>query len=352
VLHSDEYFLSMVQGARAFPARSRAAGAALTGKDIIGFRQYNDLDPRWLGTLWSRITRTRVAFLGPPTDFELVSKMARSTTIAMAGDWGAGNDIAKAVGAQIAARKADYTIHLGDVYYSGTDDEEKTNFVDLWPAGSVASYALNSNHEMYSGGHGYFGIALTDQKFQAQRDRSYFALANDDWLVIGLDSAYAAQDFLYQTGFIQEPQIAWIKSIVAKYGSRGDGSPKRIIVLTHHEPIEYDGKQVNPLLSQVVGAIGRAPDFWYWGHVHGVAEFNAVPLARGQMLGRCVGHGAVPYERDPMTPALVWTEDTLAKDAASPSRALNGFVVLTFDGPNLNEEFWSELGVVRRCNSF
>jgi len=189
VLNADDFYLCLVQSARAEHDSVGPSPLALTGKDIIGFQQYNDLDVRWVATLWNRLTRTRSAFLLPPTNFELVERLPARTTIALAGDWGAGNDISRAVGAQIAALRPDYTIHLGDVYYSGTESEEQQNLVDVWPAGNIASYTLNSNHEMYSGGHGYFGIALADRKFQAHSDRSFFALVNDDWLVVGLDSA-------------------------------------------------------------------------------------------------------------------------------------------------------------------
>ena len=52
------------------------------------------------------------------------------------------------------------TIHLGDVYYAGTETEEQQLLVNLWPSGSMGALALNSNHEMYSGGTPYFNVAL------------------------------------------------------------------------------------------------------------------------------------------------------------------------------------------------
>ena len=55
-----------------------------------------------------------------------------------------------------------YTIDLGDGYYSGRPDEEQSNLLNLSPAGSVANFTLNSNHEMYSGGQGYLGPRPND----------------------------------------------------------------------------------------------------------------------------------------------------------------------------------------------
>ena len=70
----------------------------------------------------------------------------------------------------LADLKPDHTIHLGDIYYAGAENEVRNKFLALWPAGtspSAPSFALNGNHEMYSGGVGYFQIALTDSRFKA-----------------------------------------------------------------------------------------------------------------------------------------------------------------------------------------
>jgi hypothetical protein len=344
--HPDEFFLSVVQSARSAKAIPvHPSLSPLTGKDIIGFSQYNDLDLKWLATLFNVISHNRVPFRAPEPGNDYVKDMADDAVIAMAGDWGAGNDIARAVGAKMAACNPHYTIHLGDVYYSGTVTEEQENFVDLWPAGSVASYALNSNHEMYSGGHGYFNIALTAPAFAAHEDRSFFALKNANWLLIGLDSAHAADGAMYSKGRIAEPQFSWMKSVVAKYGSG-----RKIIVLTHHHPFEmnYDGSSAEEIYGQVLAAIGRAPDFWYWGHVHGVAKFKAMNVQGTSFHPRCVGHGAIPYAPDPKTSFIEWIEDKLADG----KRALNGFVVLRMNGAHMDEEFRAEDGSVRHSSSY
>jgi hypothetical protein len=46
---------------------------------------------------------------------------------------------------------------LATVYYSGTTSEIDDRFIAFWPNVTGAeNRACNSNHEMYSGGHGYF----------------------------------------------------------------------------------------------------------------------------------------------------------------------------------------------------
>lgn len=76
--------------------------------------------------------------------------------------------------------------HLGDVYYAGTNagllerDYEQANFLAPWPwpATQGKSLALNSNHDMYAHGTGYFNTALASPLSQPpsagsrQRERS------------------------------------------------------------------------------------------------------------------------------------------------------------------------------------
>ena len=97
-----------------------------------------------------------------------------------------------------------------DVYYSGLNSEEHV-FLPTWPEGSDGTDTLNSNHEMYCGGAGYFGTLLGNPLFNAQQGLSHFALTNDHWLMpIRLDSAYFGyyQSLLYEEGSICEPNPA------------------------------------------------------------------------------------------------------------------------------------------------
>src|SRR5262245_25114594 len=110
--------------------------------------------------------------------------------IALVGDWGRGavklaplrphsggergTESAYHVMDQVRdVQKPDITIHLGDIYYSGQVDEVNEYFLgqDDWYR-ATRSFALNANHEMYSGGVGYFEHVLPALGQQA----SYFAL--------------------------------------------------------------------------------------------------------------------------------------------------------------------------------
>ena len=60
--------------------------------------------------------------------------------------------------------------------------------------------ALNGNHEMYSGGFGYFKLILP----AFEQDSSYFALQNEHWLLVGLDTAYVDHDMDNDAGGLAE----------------------------------------------------------------------------------------------------------------------------------------------------
>ena len=344
--------LSSINGSAGKPRQIRTM-------DLFGTQQYEDLDPCWLGSLFNRLQSQPVPF---PTHLERkidpTVRISNQARIAIAGDWGTGNSSSRNIANRIHDLKADHTIHLGDVYYSGTDDEERSKFVGRWPSGtnaSAPSFALNGNHEMYSGGEGYFVDVLTNPQFRAQQVLSYFALVNDAWIICGLDSAYYASDFLYQKGNLDSVQLGWLRDM----GQAARRAGKKVALLTHHHGIDLDPDlnlvtYQQPLWDQVNRALDGGPDYWYWGHVHAGIGYKSVASGGRSVLARCVGHGGVPYAPFP-NPANLgdnavkvdWAETTRANDPDEERRALNGFMLLSFDGPHLLEEFRDENGNVR-----
>lgn len=325
--------------------------------DIVGWDQYEDLDIGWIGSFIDYLKTPRDPF---PTHLDaqhrgvnpVIQVAQDEVKIAIAGDWGTRNLSSASIGQNILAKNPDITIHLGDVYYAGEMDQER-QFVGDWPAGVNSKYpafALNSNHEMYSGGQGYFRVALQNAKFSAQQRLSYFALELPKWVIVGLDSAYDAPHKvwqLYQTGNLNQVQIDWIRDVTAK--ARGAG--KKIVALTHHHGLDVSGVMVPNFFNQVMDAFAvdadwRGPDYWYWGHVHGVLVFNALRISKQVVLrGRCVGHGGVPYrEFSALAPETLEWWETQHAPAPESERLLNGFVLLTIKGDSLSEAFIDEFG--------
>lgn len=314
---------------------------------LWGIGRYLQLDPGWTEALihWLENHDHPAPFATAPQTITLPDTLR----IGVVGDWGTGFWTAgtgpERVRDLLAADRMDVNIHLGDVYYAGSADEERAKFIDLWPAGSLHSFTLNSNHEMYDGARSYYGEALAaGGACAAQRGTSYFAAQNNHWVIVGLDSAYHATGDLYMDGAIDASQGAFLARVAAAAGSR------KIIVMTHHLGLDLTGRTPTALWQQVANALGRAPDLWYWGHAH-----NGIVYApTAGCLPRCVGHGAIPYGAARMLdnqPTVLWSETQLARDPAVPPRVLNGYLRLTLDGPTVTEELVGEDGSIRWRNA-
>ena len=135
-------------------------------QEIPGTDQYELLDPGWWASVANRLVQERAPFISHAslTDFRLEIP-GDAHTVAMVGDWGTGLPTSQNIAREMSALRPSLTIHLGDVYYSGTRHEVENRFLPAWPAGAIGTFALNSNHEMYAGGEGYFQVTLRQPAF-------------------------------------------------------------------------------------------------------------------------------------------------------------------------------------------
>jgi hypothetical protein len=322
------------------------------GGEIWGTGKYEGLDTGWLEALaeWlENLSQPKGPFNSSPT----VVNIPDDVQIALAGDWGTGDWRTKTnpspstrVCDQIKVLNPHLTIHLGDVYYAGTDEEEQHILVKSWPPGVLGSFALNSNHEMYSGGGPYF-TAIGKPPFEKQGPCSYFALENANWIIVGLDSAYFADEWsLYREGSLFRAgegtvQLDFLKAQVAK--------KKKIILLTHHNGVVEDGSSTTPLWNQVMSAFpqGKGPAYWYWGHMHAGVAYSAQNVGTSAIQCRCCGHGALPCGPASTlqhNPKVVWHECRSAGDPDISDRVLNGFALISLQGQTMTEKFYDENG--------
>ena len=89
---------------------------------------------------------------------------------------------------QVASLKPEVLFHLGDVYYAGTQQEEQSHFLDVCCqvfGNDVPLFSLWGNHDMYSGGAGYY--RLPDHIGQQS---SYFRLRNANWQFLAMDTGH------------------------------------------------------------------------------------------------------------------------------------------------------------------
>lgn len=268
-------------------------------------------------TWWRKIKKS--VWLEAPETPEPLPNGAR---IGILGDWGTGLYGAPYCASSIAndPQPFDVLVHLGDVYYSGTSGEVNERFLAFWPQKNVkVSRALNSNHEMYTGGDGYFQLTL--RKFR--QDASYFAMQNDHWLVIGLDSAYDEHDLHGQ-------QAAWVKRMVDRAGNR------KVILMSHHQlfsQYESQGAHLAAKLGELLN--GERIFAWYWGHEHRCVLYDRHSLLK--TYGRCIGHSGYPYFRDKFGDAApVSTIGDLRWMRLAAKPTVPGALVL--DGPNRHIE--------------
>jgi hypothetical protein len=326
--------------------------------NIWGVGEYEQLDPRWLEAVAIYFEYRILGKYCPfPSSLPDPIRIPDDVSIAMAGDWGTGNwgtetnpapstKIIKAISDQ----SPDYTIHLGDVYYAGTKSEEEDKLISIWPAGSKGAFTLNSNHEMYSGAKPYFERSL-GTSFPLQKQHSFFALENTNWIIVGLDSAYFDESLMYMAGSLgNQPQLTFLNNMAQK--------GKKVIILTHHNGLkdQKDGTQKinNPLWSQVMNAFpaGKAPAYWYFGHIHTGVVYAPQIVDGNTVFCRCLGHGSIPwgYASDlaaaECKDTVLWFEKTNAADPNNKNRVYNGFVTLKLNGPSISEIFYNENGVV------
>jgi hypothetical protein len=294
----------------------------------------------WLGTGLEIIFKPEKAPFKPfPVTPELIPDDA---SIAMFSDWGTG-----LYGAPIIAQtirnlpRCDVAFHLGDTYYSGNDDEIQQRLIGDWPTRpKTINRALNGNHEMYSGGKGYFSALATF----FNQSSSCVALQNTNWLLLGLDTAY--EDFA-----ISQQQSDWIKNMIAAAGTR------KVILCSHHQPFSALDAQ-GPNLQSALGTLLDAQriEAWFWGHEHRLVVYE--PHSKWGVKGRCIGHGGFPAFRDtdvggkgdiyqwihlqqrPHAPeAMLFDGPNFWITAAPEEYSPHGYVFLEFDGARVWETY-------------
>lgn len=269
--------------------------------DALGSRlRMSSCDPMWAESLAvylrHRAARRAIPYIRHRSMDDFVIPMPERIRIALVADWGAGNEIARWVLEQATAHRPDMLIHLGDIYYAGTDDEIKENF--LRPLrellGTIPIYSLAGNHDMYAGGAPYYRLLRT-----LRQPASYFALRNRHWQILGMDTALNDSDpFTAGAGltFLEPSEAAW-------HLDKINGVPARCrsIVLSHHQLFtpfgdgvgRYQGQEqaINTrLLAPFASAMERIP-LWLWGHEHDLVLYDPY---LGLEHGRCIGAGSIP----------------------------------------------------------
>ena len=291
--------------------------------------------------------------------------------IAIVGDWGTGTPDAAALMGAIAAHEPDVLIHLGDIYYSGTPRETHARFLDLCNSvlrrkRPVPVYTLSGNHDMYSGGAGYYGLLplLNDSPAWAQ-PASFFCLrtTSASWQLVAMDTGLHDHDPFTVTSdvtYLEPTEAAWHLDKIERFTAAGG----RTILLSHHQLFsskEYIGgttpkpqgsEAFNTKLLDTFAGVLDDVAAWFWGHEHNMCIYEPYGSLR---KGRCLGHGAIPvYEsaepytpspRMPAPPALVKADGApLELTMSSDGVYGHGYAVLDLDGESAVARYYVDTG--------
>jgi hypothetical protein len=221
--------------------------------------------------------------------------------IALFSDFGVGRYYSKYIAKQFRSRRFPYAIHLGDVYYAGRRSEFAEYFEKLLDPilAETSLFALNSNHEMFSGGIPYFNYIAKRAALHPDKQKqegSYFCLRSERFQIVGIDTAFFGQ------GRYKEPLLVeWLRSVLRE----GRDAGRVNILLSADHPYLYGDNDLTRLLRKDLKSVALEEglvDLWFWGNTHYCALFDHKLAPSGDIpalpfVGSCIGHGGYPYDK-------------------------------------------------------
>ncbi len=289
---------------------------------------------------------------GPTSPFGLIS-IPEDSSLLVLGDFGTGlNDATTLLIAALEQLHPDFIVHLGDIYYSGTEDQCKAYVRVFDRAFSAAGkkvpvFSIPGNHEYYAGGWGFFkhvigpsGMNRRNGFVQYQQMASFFGLRTekDSWQLLGMDTGYnSVHNFniahptqlnASYAPWLEFSEAAWHQHKLATFDGRS-------ILLSHHQlfsahSVINDGKGVcfqtgtdkkklaylNGNLEYVFRPYLPKVAAWFWGHEHSLDIFEKDQA--GLQKGRLIGNSG--YEE--------WQGEDPYKPSSSPYREVSPAVEL------------------------
>jgi uncharacterized caspase-like protein len=295
---------------------ARIKGDQATVDTIRSQYQDSQCDIGWLTTIDEYLryfgpggSRLRIPYRRAQAAEPKVITIKSHARIGIVGDWGTGGDAARRIAWQMAQLKPDILVHLGDIYYSGTVAECKENFTDIIDSEfervttKLPVFTITGNHDMYSGGEGFYNLIDGLNDGAMKQTASYFCLRTADgaWQMLGMDTGYndySPLSVLDNLTFIEADEEDWHVERIREF-------PGKTILLSHHQPFSAfaqigsasaDGDLLphNPRLlasHRRFRATGRDIPMWLWGHEHSLSIYEPY---EGVERGRCIGHGGIP----------------------------------------------------------
>jgi Calcineurin-like phosphoesterase len=337
-------------------AEAKLRGDAAEVAKLERETNFGSCDPRYAQAVekyieYFKLRRQPIPYISPRGGDFAVEPIADKCKIVLVGDWGTGQEPARTVLERIKVRDPDIIIHLGDIYYSGTNYEAENYFLKLFEAvfGAAGGNArprvltMAGNHDMYAGGSGYYWLLQ-----RLGQSASYFCLHNPNWRFIAVDTGYNDHDPLTVNTTatrLQDKELEWLRAQVA--GANG----ARTILLSHHPLFsafeDINGKPVNDLLLQQVHDLLPHITAWFWGHEHNLVVYKEYL----NIHARLVGHGAfpvaVPQSSPPKHAIPFHQEVALGNDGTCFN---HGYALITLNGAQAKADYFECLPTGDKLN--
>jgi hypothetical protein len=357
VVDAVKYCASMAVGAARewFNAKIRGDDLKYNQYQAALTQKFGDCDPNYIAALEQFIEFLRhsghVPYRTPvrPSDYTIEGeRLPSNAVVGLVADWATGEPEALEVLRQIKGHNPHVAVHLGDIYYAGTEHEVENYFYRPWKhilepeASGVLSLALPGNHDLYAGGKPFYDLLdkLAALNKLSDKTASYFCLRNRHWQIIGLDTALHARLHTGPT-FLETSELEWLEDKI----KNSDG--RRTILLSHHQLFssneQFAGKSYNEKLYRQLAPILPQIDLWLWGHEHDLVIFGEyMNLKRG----RCIGGSAFPVGNFQM-PATRFNPDVPYNEqvALSKGRAFyhHCYTILKLDGARATVFYYEDL---------
>jgi Calcineurin-like phosphoesterase len=338
-------------------ARGNQGAAA----EIKGKIAFSECDPKWIGTLdeyakyfgpgggLRQIPYVRAGAVG-----NHVLDLKPNARVAVIGDWGTGTATAVDLLQSVKRQKPDAVIHLGDVYYSGTEAECDKFFLQIVndvfdrANSAIPVYTMPGNHDMYSAGSGFYQLIKELNGGAQQQLASFFCLRATDgaWQFLAMDTGLHDHDPLHVTDvltFLEKDEEDWHVERIKEF-------PGHTVLLSHHQlfsAFSQIGKpdangNLHPCNPNLLESYNRFTEAgpgriaaWFWGHEHNLCIYG--PYA-GLQFGRCIGHGAIPvFDTDKpydVADGLLDPPQLIAGTELATSDGVyaHGYAMIGFDG--------------------
>jgi hypothetical protein len=256
--------------------------------------------------------------------------------LAIAADWGAGTMESDFVqqAMMTSAGNAQWTLHIGDIYYVGSSDVVESHCLGqvpkgakkavTWPHGSLGSFAVMGNHELYGRAYGFFDTFLPTlgvpgakgrnagrTKHRGARngisgqDAGFVALENKYWRVILLDTGFNTYSIIPGMDNKNNTQPAQVIDWLLNVVNISDPNDTRgIIFLSHHQVESAFGSPSQATPNQIADIMPpNRTVVWLWGHEHRLSFYKLLSVGDQNTVnvyGRCVGNSGFPASIGPI----------------------------------------------------